>query len=75
MNADFMERMKIYLQLLANTQKSKHTNMPLRDYAEYVINNDVTTNISKAEINSRFLFELYQSWETSNRISFGYLKK
>jgi hypothetical protein len=37
MNEDYMSRMRIYLQLLANSQTAKTTAMPLRDYAEYVM--------------------------------------
>lgn len=61
MNQDYMSRMRIYIQLIANTQPSKHTHMPLRDYAEYVLGGE-TPGIAKSDINSRFLFELYQSW-------------
>jgi hypothetical protein len=46
MNADFMDRMKIYLQLLGNTQTLNKI-MPLRDYAEYVLSSE-NTGISKS---------------------------
>jgi hypothetical protein len=74
MNQDYMSRMRIYLQLIANSQQAKHAPMPLRDYAEYVLGGEAPV-IAKADINSRFLFELYQSWEMGNRITFGFLKK
>jgi hypothetical protein len=53
--------MKIYLQLIANTQANRPTPLLVRDYAEYVLGGEAQ-GISKADINSRFLFELYQSW-------------
>lgn len=74
MNQDYMSRMRIYLQIIANAQPNKQTSMPLRDYAEYVSGGE-TPGIAKSDINSRFLFELYQSWEVGNRVTFGFLKK
>jgi len=61
MNEDYLSRMKIYLQLIANVQANRPTPLLVRDYAEYVLGGEAQ-GISKADINSRFLFELYQSW-------------
>jgi hypothetical protein len=75
MNEDYLSRMNIYLQLIANAQNARTaTPLPLRDYADYVLGAE-GAGMSKSDINSRFLFELYQSWEIGNRITFGYLKK
>lgn len=66
--------MKIYIQLLANCQETRRGDMPMKDYSDYVLGSSDPV-LAKADINSRFLLQLYQSWETSNRLIFGYLKK
>jgi hypothetical protein len=48
--------------------------MPLREYAQYVLGMP-EKGLLKSDINSRYLLDLYRSWELSNKTTFAYMKK
>lgn len=74
MNKNFMDRMKIYLQLLAGKQTIQHGEMPLKDFTEYIFGGEEKI-LNKGDINSRYLNNLYVSWEINNKLTFSYLNK
>ena len=74
MNENFMDRMKIIILLMANSQTLQSGEMPLHQYSQYVLGSE-NIGLPKSEINSRFLLDLYTVWERSNKLMFGNLKK
>lgn len=70
LSPDFMARTQIVVQMLANTQQG----MPLKDYAEYVLGSEAS-GLPKSDINSRFLLELHQAWESGSKAAFEVLRR
>lgn len=48
--------------------------MPLKDFTEYIFGGE-EKNLNKGDINSRYLNNLYVSWEINNKLTFSYLNK
>ena len=48
--------------------------MSVKNFTDYILGSEETL-FEKGDINSRYLSDLYRSWEVSNKITFSYLKK